>query len=216
MPAAAEPNAAAKAASKKVAAGAGVAATTDKKVTKDAPENLQSKKAAAAAAKPAEENKSTKPGAEKGKKDSKPVESAEDKAAKLAYKEGGKKGQDITGMSDMGGVKYFTVAVESANGDLQLLDQVLAGMNKEVDEAAEERKGGAGGLGKMLLSAGDIKLAIVVHVPPELASDRGLTADEWLMEVLPTVSGRVVDRSGDVIRAEAVGDPQKGLFPLKM
>jgi len=32
---------------------------------------------------------------------------------------------------------------------------VLAGMNVEVDEAAEERKGGAGHLGKMLLSAGD-------------------------------------------------------------
>ena len=28
-------------------------------------------------------------------------------------------------------------------------------MNVEVDEAAEERKGGAGHLGKMLLSAGD-------------------------------------------------------------
>lgn len=33
--------------------------------------------------------------------------------------------------------------------------RVLAGMNAEVDEAAEERKGGAGHLGKMLLSAGD-------------------------------------------------------------
>jgi hypothetical protein len=41
-------------------------------------------------------------------------------------------------------------------------------MNAEVDEAAEERKGGAGHLGKMLLSAGDKQVAIVCHVPKAL------------------------------------------------
>jgi hypothetical protein len=41
-------------------------------------------------------------------------------------------------------------------------------MNVEVDEAAEERKGGAGHLGKMLLSAGDKQVAIVCHVPKAL------------------------------------------------
>lgn len=35
-----------------------------------------------------------------------------------------------------------------------LLSAVTTGMNAEVDEAAEERKGGSGHLGKMLLSAG--------------------------------------------------------------
>jgi hypothetical protein len=35
---------------------------------------------------------------------------------------------------------------------------LCAGMNAEVDEAAEERKGGSGHLGKMLLSAGNTKV----------------------------------------------------------
>jgi hypothetical protein len=34
-------------------------------------------------------------------------------------------------------------------------------MNAEVDEAAEERKGGSGHLGKMLLSAGNSKVSLV-------------------------------------------------------
>lgn len=38
---------------------------------------------------------------------------------------------------------------------------VCAGMNAEVDEAAEERKGGSGHLGKMLLSAGNSKVSLV-------------------------------------------------------
>lgn len=33
--------------------------------------------------------------------------------------------------------------------------RAAAGMNAPVDEGAEERKGGAGEIGKMLLSAGD-------------------------------------------------------------
>lgn len=39
-------------------------------------------------------------------------------------------------------------AIETANGDLELLQCVMDGANAEVDEAAEERKGGAGALGK--------------------------------------------------------------------
>jgi hypothetical protein len=38
-----------------------------------------------------------------------------------------------------------------------------AGMNAPVDEAAEERKGGAGGIAKMLLSAGDSQVRCPRH-----------------------------------------------------
>lgn len=58
-------------------------------------------------------------------------------------------------MSDMGGVKHFNVAVDTPNGSIELLKKVLEGANKEVDEGAEERKGGAGHLGKCFFSAGD-------------------------------------------------------------
>jgi hypothetical protein len=36
-------------------------------------------------------------------------------------------------------------------------------MNAPVDEAAEERKGGAGGIAKMLLSAGDSQVGSLRH-----------------------------------------------------
>eukprot|EP00887_Chlorella_sp_A99_P005494 scaffold1.g5494.t1 len=75
---------------------------------------------------------------------------ADDKAAKAAFKEGGKKGVDLQarGVAAMGGVVFFNIAVESGNGDLALLEKVMEGSNQPVDEAAEERKGGAGDLGK--------------------------------------------------------------------
>lgn len=44
-----------------------------------------------------------------------------------------------------------------------------------MDEAAEERKGGAGDLGKFLLSAGETQLVGLAHVPKALAEAKGLT-----------------------------------------
>jgi hypothetical protein len=40
---------------------------------------------------------------------------------------GGKKGVDMAGMSDLGGVKFFNLAVETPNGDLALMDALLEG-----------------------------------------------------------------------------------------
>lgn len=51
-----------------------------------------------------------------------------------------------------------------------LLLILFTGMNAEVDEAAEERKGGAGHIGKMLLSAGDKQVCY---------SADGLTGPLW-------------------------------------
>lgn len=59
-------------------------------------------------------------------------------------------------MRDMGGVKHFNVAVDTPNGSIELLKHVLEGANKEVEEGSEERKGGAGDIGKCFYSAGDL------------------------------------------------------------
>jgi hypothetical protein len=42
--------------------------------------------------------------------------------------------------------QYFNVSVETPNGDMALLEKVMEGACAPVDEAAEERKGGAGEL----------------------------------------------------------------------
>ncbi|GLC42912.1 hypothetical protein PLESTB_001813800 [Pleodorina starrii] len=139
--------------------------------------------------------------------------------AKAAKKEGGKKGVDISGMSDMGGVKFFNVTLESCNGDLELVSTALEGMNAPVDEAAEERKGGAGHLGKLLLSAGDKTLALVCNVPKDLAEQyEHVKASEWVDKVVEAAGGKVAKREeeGEVIKVLIEGDTENGLFPLKM
>ena len=49
----------------------------------------------------------------------------DEKQIKAAKKEGGKKGVDAAGMSDLGGVKYFHITVDTPEGDVELLRAVL-------------------------------------------------------------------------------------------
>lgn len=72
-------------------------------------------------------------------------------------------------MSDMGGVKHFNVAVETPNGDVELLKAVMEGANTEVEEGSEERKGGAGKIGKCFYSAGD-EWVRCLHARPSCSS----------------------------------------------
>jgi hypothetical protein len=73
-------------------------------------------------------------------------------------------------------------------------------MNAPVDEGAEERKGGAGGLGKMLLSAGEKVLAIVCHVPKALQeSNAAFNLKEWVEAVREAAGGKVTEE-GDEVR----------------
>ncbi|GBF88766.1 flagellar associated protein [Raphidocelis subcapitata] len=142
---------------------------------------------------------------------------ADPKAVKASVKEGGKKGVDMCGMSDLGGVKFFTITLETPNGDMQLMDAVLEGMNAEVDESAEERKGGAGALGKMLLSAGDKQLAVVCHVPKALQeSNSSFSLKEWVKVVVDATGAEVTEEGEELVRIVAAANADKGAFPLKM
>jgi hypothetical protein len=44
---------------------------------------------------------------------------------------GGKKGVDMAGMSDLGGVKFFNLSVETPEGDMELLEVVLQGERQQ-------------------------------------------------------------------------------------
>lgn len=145
-----------------------------------------------------------------------------EKQIKAAVKEGGKKGQDLAGMSDMGGVKFFSVAVESALGDWTLMEKILEGMNKEVDPNADDRKGGAGHIGKCLLFADEKILLILCHVPTALAND--LDPKEWFGTLTSSVKATQVGEpssiaegpaAGVVFKAELKADADKQCFPLK-
>lgn len=112
-------------------------------------------------------------------------------------------------------MSFFGVAVENAEGELELLQQVVDGANTEVDESAEERKGGAGDIGKLFFSAGDKQLALICHVPQELTAK--LSAAEWVEAVLkPLGGGNIVETSENLIKAVVAADPENNKFPLKM
>lgn len=139
-----------------------------------------------------------------------------DKEVKAAVKEGGKKGQDIAGMNAMGGVKFFHIAAETAKSSMTLLEKVLEGFNKEVDDSADDRKGGAGDLGKILLSASDERLNLVCHVPKELAG--AIDAKEWFKTVADACGATILPQGDDetVQKAELLANTEKSIFPIKV
>merc|ERR1711977_702125 len=114
-----------------------------------------------------------------------------EKKAKLkkVVKEGGKRGVEIEGAADMGGLKFFCTSVDEPQGDLELLDASMAAMNAKSDPSEEERKGGSGHIGKMIFSAGSDQLAIVAYVPKEMVQD--IDAREWLKTVLAQNDGKI-------------------------
>lgn len=147
---------------------------------------------------------------------------ADSKTVKAVIKEGGKKGQDLQGVSETGGVSYFNINVDNTNlvkGDLVLLEKFLEGANIEVEEGSEERKGGAGGLAKFLLSAGDDQLAIIGQVPKSLPEEkRKLSLEDWWNDLKTVMGGEptIVEQNEEIIKAVLKADQEKGVFPLKV
>jgi hypothetical protein len=243
---------------KPAAAPAPAAAPKAEKKGKPSPEEIERLKAEKAAEKAA---KGAKGGDKKGgdKKEEKPKEAKkeekkEEKApdaaadakakAKLMakiIKEGGKKGVEIEGASDMGGLDFFCTTMELPEGDLEQLELSMLAMNAEPDPEAEDRKGCSGHIGKMIYSAGVAQLALVAYVPDDefnkSASKVDVTA--WMDHVLGVIGGEVTKKAtptqslipdkktgdiltgtkgkikGKVIVAVAKADADKGKFPLK-
>merc|ERR1712072_1192333 len=79
---------------------------------------------------------------------------------------------------------------------MEMLEKGFAGMNAEIDEEAEERRGGAGHIGKMIFSAGPEFLQLVCNVPADLQVEKevngnmrkGMNATKWVQYVLDKFS----------------------------
>merc|ERR1712222_6257 len=104
------------------------------------------------------------------------------KKMKKVVKEGGKRGIEIEGAADMGGLQFFCTSVDEPDGDMEFMDECMTAMNAKSDPTEEERKGGSGHIGKMLFSAGSEHLAILAYVPEAKQSE--LVCKEWLEKVL--------------------------------
>merc|ERR1712107_611968 len=141
----------------------------------------------------------------------------EDPAKKLkkAIKEGGKRGVEIEGAADMGGLQYFCTSVDEPEGDTDLLMESVKAMNAKSDPTEEERKGGSGHIGKMVFSAGSEHLAIVACVAPEKESE--LNCEEWLNKVLGMYGGsKMLSKAKDYCVGVIAADSEKNIFPLKI
>merc|ERR1712083_1077172 len=133
---------------------------------------------------------------------------------KKVIKEGGKRGVEIEGAADMGGLQFFCTSMDLPEGDLEMLVESMNAMNAKSDPTEEERKGGSGHIGKMIFSAGAEQLAVVAYVPEEKQGD--LSCEEWLKTVLGIFGGGVVDVAKDVCTGAVKTDSDKGVFPLKI
>merc|ERR1711990_612255 len=112
-----------------------------------------------------------------------------EKKMKKIIKEGGKRGVEIEGTADMGGLQFFCTSLQEPNGDVDMLYESLKAMNAKSDPSEEERKGGSGRIGKLLISKdqGDSKLALVSYCPP--AKHKELKADQWMKDLLVKLGG---------------------------
>jgi len=197
----------------------------------------------------APKEKKEKPAKEEKKKEEKAA--APDDAAKAAaadkklrekiIKEGGKKGVEIEGASDMGGLDFFCTTMELPDGNEEHLELSMLAMNAEPDPEAEDRKGCSGHIGKMIYSAGVAQLALVAYVPDDEFNKSASKVDvgAWMDHVLGAIGGVVTKKAtpvisqipdkktgdvlagtngkikGKIVVAVAKADADKGKFPLK-
>jgi len=203
----------------KLCRGAGAAAQGGKQEAKPKQEEKPKQEAAAKQeAKPKQEagkkGKDAKTDDKKeAKKEKSPEELAKDKK-KNVIKEGGKRGVEIEGAADMGGLQFFCTSVIEPAGDLDLTVESLKAMNAKSDPTEEERKGGSGHIGKMIFSAGVDQLSVVAYVPEEKRGE--LSCEEWLATVLGSQGGEIVLKGKDISSGFVKTNSDKNVFPLKI
>jgi len=142
------------------------------------------------------------------------LEGVAEKKLKAVIKEGGKKAQDVAGVADLGGLDFFCTSMMESAGNVDQLRAQMDAMNAECDPESEERRGGAGHVGKMLISSSEkIAVALVCYVPEDKQAK--LTAKEWIEYVCEQIKAEVIYSSAGYAYAIMKYDPPAGRFPLK-
>ncbi|KAA8492809.1 hypothetical protein FVE85_9081 [Porphyridium purpureum] len=142
-----------------------------------------------------------------------------EKLMKAAFKEGGKRGVELEGASDLSGILFYNVSVETPEGDPALLEKVMEGMNLEVDEAEEERRGGSGKIGKLIVSSGEQQLGLMCYVPTEKLDQ--LNPRDWMSSIeliknTEKYSAEIVKEDANTCIAVIKADQEKGIYPIKL
>merc|ERR1719424_2294230 len=180
------------------------------------------KKGGGAAPAPAAAKKEAAPKKEGGKKDDAPAKKEEDpvearkKKMKKVMKEGGKRGVEIEGAADMGGLQFFCTNVEEPEGDLEMMEACMTAMNEKSDPTEEERKGGSGNIGKMIFSCCTEHLGVLAYVPEH--QREACSCEEWMKKVLSLFPSNceIIKTGKDVCIGKVNADGNKNIFPLKI
>jgi glutathione S-transferase len=145
----------------------------------------------------------------------------DEKELKTIKKEGGKKGSEITGAADMGGMTFMNCSLDSMDlggktiGEVNRMEIALTEMNRPVAEGEEEAKGGSGHVAKALFSYGGAKTGVLCYVPEELK--KTCTADKWCQMIVNELGGKVLPgATTGLAKGEIMGDEKKGKFPIKL
>jgi len=129
---------------------------------------------------------------------------------------------EIEGAADMGGLKYFCTKVLEPAGDLDMLVESVKAMNAKSDPSDEERKGGAGKIGKIVTSLAEAnnnttEICICAYVPK---TEDEIDADEWLKAVLKKLEfpDYPIREDSNAVYAQVClkNDESKGLFLMKL
>jgi hypothetical protein len=147
------------------------------------------------------------------------VGAPDEKELKAIKKEGGKKGSEIAGAADMGGMSFMNCSLDSMDlggktiGEVERMATALAEMNRPVDPEAEETKGGSEHVAKALFSYGSEKTGVVCYVP--LEHQKTVTAEQWCGEIVGGLGGTVLPgATAELAKGEIGGGPDR--FPIKL
>eukprot|EP00462_Mataza_sp_D1_P018149 CAMPEP_0175140966 /NCGR_PEP_ID=MMETSP0087-20121206/11817_1 /TAXON_ID=136419 /ORGANISM="Unknown Unknown, Strain D1" /LENGTH=941 /DNA_ID=CAMNT_0016424277 /DNA_START=28 /DNA_END=2853 /DNA_ORIENTATION=+ len=164
--------------------------------------------------KPAKKEKAAKTAKKQDSKATADAEKAQKKLLAQIAKEGGKKAQDIAGLRDMGGVSFFHVALPVCKADLNLLQIAMDAMNVPCPEDAEERRGGAGDIGKTLLSFDDDKLVFIIHVPKALAGSCSI--ETWKTAMCGKYKVKTLASSDEYFKGQIDRSEEDNCYPIKV
>eukprot|EP00930_Biecheleria_cincta_P002637 TRINITY_DN103640_c0_g1_i1.p1 TRINITY_DN103640_c0_g1~~TRINITY_DN103640_c0_g1_i1.p1 ORF type:complete len:313 (-),score=75.97 TRINITY_DN103640_c0_g1_i1:111-1049(-) len=107
---------------------------------------------------------------------------------KAVIQEGGKRGVEIEGAADFGGLRFFGgLLVFEPLGDLALLEESVKAMNARSDLQDLVRRGGSGHIGKMVFSPGAEQTAVLAYVPQQYENE--ISCEEWLEAALSKQTG---------------------------
>ena len=141
-----------------------------------------------------------------------------DKKMKKVKREGGKRGVEIEGAAGMGGLQFFCTTVDEPVGDVDWLYETMRAMDEKSDPTEEERKGGSGHIGKMVISINEqLCCSMVAYVPPDKTAD--ISAEAWLQDVLKAMKAPAesfISGNKNPAKATIKQDKEKDLFPLKL